>query len=385
MKSARPALPSLTSMRAIAAAAVFFAHVEFFYGATGLKSALDRINMAGQAGVSFFFLLSGAILAYTYVGGTAGQGFYGKRFARIYPVYAVALVVGVITFSAHRGGIGWLSPGILMSNVLMLQGWTYHGVSQVPVTSWTLSCELLFYLAFPALLIVAKRIPTRAVLPLCVVFALWASVAPGLLAEHVTDNPFYFAPLIRLPEFALGIMVGLALPSLAVRLDRWAGVLFGVAGVAAVAVTAEITDLPSFMRLTGLYVPIFVLAIVAGASLDLNGRRHPLSGKLAVSLGLASYAFYSFHVSAIYVAEAALHTGPRNSVEAAGVILVLLAATWVGSWLAYRYFEEPSRHLISRRFRARRLAAARPTVDATRFPQETTVPADRTPAVELAG
>jgi peptidoglycan/LPS O-acetylase OafA/YrhL len=373
MKSARPALPSLTSMRAIAAAAVFFAHVEFFYGVTGLKGALDRIDLAGQAGVSFFFVLSGAILAYTYVGGTAGQGFYGKRFARIYPVYAVALIVGVVTFSAHRGGIGWLSPGVLASNVLMLQGWTYHGVSQVPVTSWTLSCELLFYLAFPALLIVAKRIPRPVVPALCIVFIVWASLAPGLLAEHVTNNPYYFAPLIRLPEFALGILVGLALPALAGRLDRWAGVLFGVAGVAAVAVTVEIPDLPGFMRLTGLYVPIFVLAIIAGASLDLKGRRHPLSGKLAVSLGLASYAFYSFHVSAIYVAEAALHKSPTNSVTAAGVILLLLVAIWVGSWLAYRYFEEPSRQWISHRFRARRPAPARHTVDAT----------DRTPVVEL--
>lgn len=375
MKTARPALPALTSMRAIAAAAVFFAHVQFFYGATALNGVLERINLAGQAGVSFFFLLSGAILAYTYVGGTSGKGFYGKRFARIYPVYAVALVVGIITLAAHRGGVGWLSPGILMSNVLMLQGWTYHGVSQVPVTSWTLSCELLFYMSFPALLIVAKRIPGRAVLPLCVVLGVWATIAPGLIAAHVTGNPFYLAPLIRLPEFALGILLGLALPSLSVRVERWAGVLFGIAGAAAVAVTVEIQQLPSFMRLTGLFVPIFALAIIAGAALDMNGRRHPLSGKLAVSLGLASYAFYSFHVSAIYVAEAALHKSPTSSVEAAGVLVVLLVAIWFGSWLVYRCLEEPSRQWLSRQFRSRRMARERHEVDA----------ADRPPAIELAG
>src|SRR6185437_1685944 len=99
----------------------------------------------------------------------------------------------------------------------------------VPVTSWTLSCELLFYLAFPALLIAARRVPRRYVLPLSIALGAWATFAPGFLAEHVTGNPYYFAPVIRLPEFALGILVGLSLPTLADRLERRASLLFGFA------------------------------------------------------------------------------------------------------------------------------------------------------------
>ena len=363
-------------MRAIAAVGVFFAHVDFFYGATGFRGLLARISVAGQAGVCFFFLLSGAILAYTYTDGTKNQGFYVKRFARIYPVYALALIVGIITLSANRGGIAWLHPGILASNILMLQGWTFHGLSQVPVTSWTLSCELLFYLSFPALIVAARRIPTRLVLPLCIGLGAWATFAPGLLAEHVTGNSYYIAPLIRLPEFALGVLIGLSLPTLADRLKRHAGKLFAAAGLAALIVTFGIKDVPGFMQLTGFYVPIFALAIIAGAALDMNGRRHPLSGKWAVSLGLASYAFYSFHVPAIYVAEAALHTRPTNSIAAVAVLVILLGAIWLGSWFVYRYFEEPARQRLSHRLRRRRVPTEhRADVDHP----------DRAPAVKLAG
>lgn len=376
MTTSRPALPSLTSMRAIAAVGVFFAHVAFFYEATGLRGLLSRVAVGGQAGVCFFFLLSGAILAYTYTDGTKGQGFYVKRFARIYPVYALALVAGIITFSASRGGLGWLHPGILASNVLMLQGWTYHGLSQVPVTSWTLSCELLFYLSFPALLFVARRVPARLVLPLALALGAWATFAPGWFTGHVTGNPYYFAPVIRLPEFALGVFIGLSLPMLANRLQRHAGKLFALAGIAALVVTLYINDVPDFMRETGFYVPIFALAIIAGASLDMNGRHHPLSAKWAVTLGLASYAFYSVHVSAIYVAEHVLHKGPRSSIEAAVVLLILLPVIWFGSWLVYRCFEEPTRRELSRRLRRRT-----PPVQHRAEPERT----DRTPAVELVG
>ena len=337
---------------------------------------LDRIGVGGQAGVCFFFLLSGAILAYTYADGTRGKGFYGKRFARIYPVYGLALVVGVITLSANRGGTGWLHPGALASNILMLQGWTYHGVSQVPATSWTLSCELLFYLSFPAVLIAARRIPTRFVLPVCLVLGAWATFAPGLLAEHVTGNPYYFAPVIRLPEFALGVLIGLSLPVLAHRFKRHAGTLLATTGVAAVIVTLGINEVPGFMQLTGLYVPIFALAIIAGAALDMNGRQHPLSAKRAIGVGLASYAFYSFHLSAIYVAEAVLHTRPTSPVVADLALVMLLGAIWVGSWILYRYFEEPARRQLSLRLRRRRAQTER-RGDVER--------PDKAPAVELAG
>jgi len=40
--------------------------------------------------VTFFFVLSGTILAYNYAGGFSIGRFYRKRVARIYPVYVLA-------------------------------------------------------------------------------------------------------------------------------------------------------------------------------------------------------------------------------------------------------------------------------------------------------
>lgn len=45
----------------------------------------------GRAGVSFFFILSGLVLAWVW---QPGNGFYRRRFARIYPAYVVGLIAG---------------------------------------------------------------------------------------------------------------------------------------------------------------------------------------------------------------------------------------------------------------------------------------------------
>jgi peptidoglycan/LPS O-acetylase OafA/YrhL len=70
--------------------------------------------------VNLFFILSGFILAYTYDGQIEGKTnrlhFWEARFARIYPVYFLSLV---LAFWFERG----LSFGARTAVLLMVQAW----------------------------------------------------------------------------------------------------------------------------------------------------------------------------------------------------------------------------------------------------------------------
>jgi peptidoglycan/LPS O-acetylase OafA/YrhL len=62
----------------------------FFFG----LAALRTMASIGYSGVSFFFVLSGFILVYTYSGrATTLRAFWQARFARIYPFYLLHSMV----------------------------------------------------------------------------------------------------------------------------------------------------------------------------------------------------------------------------------------------------------------------------------------------------
>jgi len=92
-------LDALTGLRAIAALAVFAHH---FMGIMDCRVISGPI---GGIAVSFFFVLSGFILVYVYkdrLRKASISKFYFTRFARIWPLHAVCLLL-----------IAWMSSGHL--------------------------------------------------------------------------------------------------------------------------------------------------------------------------------------------------------------------------------------------------------------------------------
>lgn len=113
-------LGSLTGLRFLAALAVvldyYWTAFIWWDPATGVPGSTPRftgwmlILQGGGHGVDCFFVLSGFILAYTYVapGGTlraSRASFWVARLARIYPVYLVGLALGgipLLLFRSHH-------------------------------------------------------------------------------------------------------------------------------------------------------------------------------------------------------------------------------------------------------------------------------------------
>ena len=100
----RPNIPALTGLRAIAAILVVLFHYKYIVPGLGASPAPGaRVIQTGFVGVSLFFVLSGFILAYTYIdddGALRGtwKDFLFARFARVYPVYLFALVIALPIF-----------------------------------------------------------------------------------------------------------------------------------------------------------------------------------------------------------------------------------------------------------------------------------------------
>jgi peptidoglycan/LPS O-acetylase OafA/YrhL len=221
----REPLPALTSLRFFAAACIVALHI---------GQALPFANIypyirASQA-VSFFFVLSGFILAYSYPTLPTPQSrkrFLMARFARIWPVHMVTLGIWIVVIlGASWDAITW-RDGIarLVATVAMVQSWvpvtiwptSYNGVS------WSISLEVFFYLLFPILIVRLAR-NWKAVLlvtiSLTALSLFLTTLVPADDSGTITlSGLYYFSPLARLHEFVAGVGMMLLLRKLPISRD----------------------------------------------------------------------------------------------------------------------------------------------------------------------
>lgn len=162
--------------------------------------------------MTFFFVLSGFILQLVYSGRLKGRQAIGKffeaRFARIYPVYLLALLM-VWPFMAPSGAMS--AP-----QFALLQQWTITGQIDFDnwnMPAWTLSVELLFYLLFPLLNRLVSRLPKVVIFLLITCSGTFILVtASSFVVSNLTVPQSWMAyipvPILRLPEFVIGVCLG---------------------------------------------------------------------------------------------------------------------------------------------------------------------------------
>lgn len=176
-----------------------------------MPTALTSFLEHGSLGVCLFFLLSGFILFYTYAGNlrTARdiKRFFVARFCRIYPVYLLAAAVAAVT-------IRKLPAGHDLMYFTMLQSWTPaaspSGYAMI-MQAWTLSVEAFFYCSFPVLLPLVERLRHRKLTWILLVTVGTIAGLAELPFQHAgMTSPVQgiFLPMLRLPEFFMGMLLG---------------------------------------------------------------------------------------------------------------------------------------------------------------------------------
>lgn len=265
-----------------------------------LPSALFSVMMAGHLAPSVFFILSGFILTYTYLGEGVGNidrpTFWRARFARIYPVYVVSLLVAAPWFFRNAPVDQSITGGILVA--LMLQAWAPPFATAWNGPAWTLSVEAFFYLLFPFLAprIVAMSGRRMALLGAVLIVVLIAAPLSLKATFGVTGITM---PPLRLGEFVVGVLLGEAFrrgQHARAFFERERSATITLQTVAVLAVLAAYGSLGPDLHVEwfGALIPVHAL-LVFSLALGAPSRHVSTWKRGLLLLGEASYALYLMH------------------------------------------------------------------------------------------
>ncbi|AKZ58680.1 O-acyltransferase [Streptomyces ambofaciens ATCC 23877] len=384
-------LSSLTGLRWYAALTVFACHIaqQGFFADQQVGSALLHITPLGSMAVSIFFILSGFVLAWSARDEDSVPTFWRRRIAKIYPLHLATFgIAALIIFSLSEpvlpGGSVWDG---LVPNVLLVQSWLPDATltASFNTPSWSLSCEIAFYLSFPLWYRLVRRIPARrlwwcaagiAVAVTCVpllagLLPASEEVAPGMSLNEVWFA--YWLPPVRMLEFVLGIVMALIL-----RAGIWKGPGPAVC-TALLAASYGLTQMvPPIFTLVACSVVPAALLITALADADVHGRRTGLRSATLVRLGQWSFAFYLVHFLIIRYGHRLMggdlgYERQWSTPAAIALSLGMLGVAVLAGGLLHTVVEQPCMRL----FGSRR-SASRPKPGATAAPRNS-------PAADAAG
>ncbi|MBM7412318.1 peptidoglycan/LPS O-acetylase OafA/YrhL [Clavibacter michiganensis] len=291
-----PDLPSLTGLRWVTAMMIFLYHVLVVsYFADPWSLPWMTVFFGGTAGVTVFFILSGFVLAWGSRPHQRVGSFYVRRLARVYPLHLVALALALVTAATFVPGIRTHGAAPLGANLLLVSAWNPVWWQAGNPVSWSLVCEAFFYLLFPLLirLLSGRTAPTFAVVS-ALAFAVML-FAPSLAAASPVPMSASATPLLRLPEFVIGMTAALLL-----RQHQWRpprpriAVPLAVLGYSVGLLPDQPDDRLQIVHAIGALA--FAILIASLAAMDAGGGRTFLAGPAWQALGRASFAFYLVHV-----------------------------------------------------------------------------------------
>jgi peptidoglycan/LPS O-acetylase OafA/YrhL len=304
----------------------------------------------GDSSVGFFFLLSGFILVVAYSEQIMSEkldvfNFYLRRFARIYPLYLLALILTLFFHFFIKNGHTHLAFK-LPFELLMLQSWFYPGSINYP--AWSLSCEIFFYFLFPFYILKLKNLRLKNAIFIAV-FTILTSV---LISYFIYNFPINFIkndlktgylieqPFLRICVFLLGNVLGfiylrnIPLPKkLLIALFLCGGICFYLWSLNPIEIGLSLKQLGFTFLHTAL---IFTLIQNPDFSTKyLSNKFFMTLGDISYGVYLLQYPVYSFTL---------LFTDKLNPNLQFFIYLIVLIL--VSFWV-YKYFEKPMRHKIT--------------------------------------
>lgn len=321
-------IPSLDGLRGLAALLVVGAHIGFIFPAT----AQHLVTMGDEA-VGLFFALSGFLMAHLYGSRPVTRenvlDFLASRFARIYPVYLVAVVfVAMLSSMQNLDFVQPISGGADFVRHVFLLG--SSGVF------WSIPPEIQFYLLFPVLWLCLAQ-PQR-----------YSGMIVGLTVVVVVDGlvelPGPGIMLVsKLPYFLFGALAGMTHS----YWSSWVpSTITGISTLFLLAVFFTYRHIfpgfsPEFWSLQS--------AVAAAVIVGLVARQPPIAADVLAAapvrfLGKISFSLYLFHVPIMFLTRLTFDALMPESM----LIVVTLFIAVVGAWFIHETIEAPGRRLLVR-------------------------------------
>lgn len=306
-------------LRAAAALAVLVFHMGMFF---------DVSIELGKAGVDLFFVISGFIMMVTTATRpTTPWTFIERRFWRVAPLYWVVTLATLAGLYLRP----WLvyQPDLSLRNILgsfIFLPVLDEMLAPVVIQGWTLTFELIFYLALAGTLAISTS-PARRLMLLATVFGVAVEVSPVLPIAYARELT---QPLIL--EFVAGAAVGL-------WWVRGQKVGFGIAvtlTVFALVLLLALDQLaPALDRAWRAGLPCMLL-VTGVVGIERAGRM-PYWG-IPNMFGDASYSIYLWHNLAIGILGITLQ---HLSVPLPIQLIVMPIGTVAACIVAWRVLERP--------------------------------------------
>lgn len=292
-------LPGLNGIRAIAATIVVLWHSDQFARFFGLTpNGFSSSGMAGSA-VTMFFVLSGYLITLLLIKEKQRFGtidvarFYGRRILRIWPVYYLTILLGVLMTTAGMGNDDADSARVFLY-VIFLPNLAYaSGIAIFLITPlWSVGVEEQFYLLWPWVVRRSQNLPRS----LAQIILLYAALKTA--ARFLENGPIYsFLTMTSIDAMAIGGMYAWMLTSntgLEIAFSRklqvlcWATLLGGI-----IYKPLTITNLID-PEIHALIYGILILNVSANPRTLIS-----LENPVCNFVGRMSYGLYAYHVLVI--------------------------------------------------------------------------------------
>ncbi len=333
------AYPAIDGIRFYAALAVFIEHVFGSAAVNYFAIPADQLSyqsssyamralffvLDGNHGVDVFFIISGFLMARIVLAGNrtfSYAGFIGNRVKRIYPAFLAALIV------ATAGDcllFGWsFKPVEFAKNLVFLNAIPGFPVIPYNNVSWSLGFEFAFYLAIPALVVIARFMDKRLAALLLLIAVAW----------------FLPDPYVRMKALFVGTLIGSIddrdLSRAARAIPLWLPVMLYVGCALGKALIFK-TYLGYYYPFLGAAALLFVKVVWDEANV-LN--RFFSTGPIR-ELGTLSYSIYLYHSIIASVVLYFFTPHPASLIGLLWYVVATAAITLAFAYASYMLIERP--------------------------------------------
>ena len=336
----------LTSLRMFFALFVFLSHLAFLKNDTYYADVFNNIFNEGFLGVSFFFILSGFILAYNYrekflTGSISKKEFYISRLARVYPVHiATTVIVLLLTFIQYGQGWEYLFQHIFLMQSFFLEENIHFSLNS---PSWSISDEMFFYLLFPFALLISEKLRGY----IFILYFIGILLLNFQLDKNQNHYWLYISPFVRFSDFLLGMVLFDIFEKIKLSYSKINRSVF-VIEIAAILLFVLFFVFHDDINISyrySIYYWLPMAAIILVFALSHVAKEKSiitrfLSSKYMVLAGEISFSFYLLHVLEIQVLNyiKKLLSFDIDLMLFSGIIFII---TLIASFLMYKYIEKP--------------------------------------------
>lgn len=387
----RPAyLTTLTPLRGIAALLVVVFHSGLMLAPLARPETTHFIEN-GWLWVDFFFVLSGFVLSHAYGPGfqqkvtwPSYQRYLGARFARVYPLHLVTLLIAAgLALVVHAKATVMMAyfqqlHGLhtVPASLLLMQSLHLFEAAPLNTPSWSLSTEWWVYVLFPFFVRpFFKLTGIGRIAVLAGIVALFAGlmyyvaphfgnrfmVQPGTLGPKTINLTADFGYLRCLAGFLLGML------TYEVYRSQWGGRLLRRGWVFIVCFGSTLVAM--HVNWHELVIVAFFPLVILSAASNNDFVKRGLETKPLQRLGDWSFSIYMVHVLLIqsiwlfWLTEKPdllkdfgtffAHTHSHTLAQAWLICLTLVTVTLLLAGLSYRFVEVPLRHYLNQLFRSK--------------------------------